>query len=90
MRIEQAEPANRASNPAGTIGGGNCSDQGPSSGSPVSTGIPVPDAWLIQGQAEDKTTPDTKDPPPGSASGDGGDNRVGQDHFMREILEEAS
>ncbi|KAK4118163.1 hypothetical protein N657DRAFT_685425 [Parathielavia appendiculata] len=27
-------------------------------------------------------------PPPGSASGDGGDNRVGQDHFMKEILEE--
>lgn len=25
--------------------------------------------------------------PPGSASGDGGDNRAGQDHFMKEILE---
>ncbi|KAL2166383.1 hypothetical protein VTG60DRAFT_2812 [Thermothelomyces hinnuleus] len=28
-------------------------------------------------------------PPPGPASGDGGDNRAGQDHWMKEVLEEA-
>ncbi|KAL2259647.1 hypothetical protein VTK26DRAFT_6615 [Humicola hyalothermophila] len=50
-----AEPANTALNPAGGSGGDNCSDQGPSSGSP----------------AEDKTASDTKELPPDSASGNG-------------------